>query len=131
MRVVWLLAVLAGCGFKGHPAGGDDSGADAPPVIDDAGREIVTWTLDTVADFTRPGAVLGETGVDPRGSVTSGAYLPGGVVVRGVRSALWTASQPDAQINWDPVATATIAGIGVARPADLANIDSIGDVAQF
>src|SRR4051812_45330212 len=128
MRVAWLLAVLAGCGFKSQSSGGDDSGADAPPVIDDAGREIVTWTLDAAADFTQPGAVRGDTGVDPRGSVTSGAYLPGGVVVRGVRSALWNAGQPDAQINWGAVTTATIAGIGVARPVDLVNFNDINNL---
>src|SRR5215203_2367608 len=102
MRVVWLLALVAGCGFKSQ-SGGDDTGVDAPPMIDDAGREIVTWTLDTAADFTKPGAFLGDTGVEPWGSVTSGAYLPGGVVVRGVASALWNLGQTDAQLTWTPV----------------------------
>ncbi|MGN6108756.1 MAG: PA14 domain-containing protein, partial [Kofleriaceae bacterium] len=116
MRACWLL-VLGGCSFRGNPAGSEQ--IDAPPVHDDAGREIVTWTIDEAGDFAKPGAVLGAAGIEPWGSLTSGAYIAGGVPVRGVGAVLWRRAQSNAELSWDVVANATVAGVGIARARDL------------
>lgn len=117
MRACWLLPVVSGVGLFG-------CSFDGKVVIDDDGRERVTWTLDTADDFRRPGAVLDGAGIEAWGSLSSGAYVYGAAFVRAVDSPLWMREMTDPQLRWDAIDTATVVGRSLFRASDLAEFNS-------
>ena len=94
MRSCLATALLAACSFR-EGAIGDGGSPDSPPVFDDAGHEIRTWTIDQASDFAK-GTSFVEVGIDPWGSLTPAGYFYGGFMICGVDgAALWHQSDPD------------------------------------
>lgn len=109
MRLFALVVVVAsGCSFSAS------LGGDAPPVLDDSGREIRAWKLATATDFAAGETV--DMTIDPRGALTPHGYVYGALLARGVEGMkLWTNSDS----NWDNLANAAPVGYGLWTGNDI------------
>ncbi len=99
----------AACSFR-HGSSSIDGNSliDSPPVYDDAGHEIVTWTTDTAADFAK--ATLVDVGIDPWGSLTPAGYFYGNLLFVGLDNmALW--QQGSNNLSFDATASVTPTGM--------------------
>src|SRR5262245_59703014 len=112
VRLSSVLVFVAACGFHRLEGSGD---VDAPPMFDDAGREIVNWTLDESRDFTRPGSQLVDMSVEPWGSLSPGDYFYGVSLGRAASSAVYSPSANESTLVWAP---GNIAGTGGWDAAD-------------
>jgi hypothetical protein len=113
----WLVSLTLGaCGFS----------ASTELVMDDAGRTVRTWTLDSAAELGAPGYESSAMTIDPRGSITPHGYVYGALLARGVSGVkLWTNTSTD----WNQISLADPKAIGLwqgnditVRPLDLAFI---------
>ena len=117
MRRLACAIAVVGCRFNpGAPL--DASGTvDSPPVFDDAGHEIRTWSFDTAQDFARATSLI-DVGIDPMGSLTPAGYVYGGFVICGLDgNALWNETQTT--VAFDPALAATPTGCGKWSGADI------------
>jgi len=117
-RVTGVFVVAwTGCGFSARL--GD---VDAPPMVDDAGREIRTWSFDSAAELAAVGHATRAMSIDPRGSLTPHGYVYGGLVARGLAGVkLWTNTDAD----WDKLATVTPTAVGLWIGDDLATTQDL------
>src|SRR6266550_8121136 len=102
------LVALAACKFHAGAATSDGH-ADVPPDLTGTGE---TWDFDTANDFVRNGADAGAIGIEPWGSLTSPAYVPGGVIVHGINQLVWSSAQTDQQVSWTATSALTPDGTG-------------------
>lgn len=110
----WWLVLLAGCKFETSLLP-----PDAPPLIDEEGREIRMWNFDSASEFGMAGTTATDMTIDPAGSLTPEGYIYGALVARGVQGTkLWT--NTDADWSKTTTVTPTTYGLWSGRDIDIA-----------
>jgi hypothetical protein len=100
---------LGACGFNVAPK----------EIVDDAGRTVRTWTLDSATELA--GETTAMT-IDPRGSLTPDGYVYGALLARGVEGVkLWS----NADTDWSKTAAQnpTTYGLWQGNPLDVSKLD--------
>jgi hypothetical protein len=77
---------------------------------------LLTWRVDTAADFATPTAVFEDAAVEAAGAIGPTPYYVEGVRISGIEGAV---IPPLIDVNWDSVASMPIAGRGFFRSLDV------------
>lgn len=85
-----------------------------------------TWTVDTAEELAQ-GASLVDIGIEPWGALTPAAYLAGTVSARAT-DAVWTITQPAAELMWSALDGAAFRSHVLLRAGDLGGL---GDYERF